>query len=119
MPTNRQIDYLEFPAADLERAKSFYSEVFGWRFEDYGPDYCAFNDGRLDGGFYRASLRSTVADGSALVILYAEDLPGTRQRVIDAGGTIVREIFSFPGGRRFHFADPNGNELAVWSDRTR
>jgi uncharacterized protein len=117
MPTDRQIDYIELPAADLEPVKAFYSATFGWRFEDYGPDYCAFNDGRLDGGFYRIDLSASAANGSALVVLYALDLEGTLRRVTGNGGRIVREIFSFPGGRRFHFADPAGNELAVWSDR--
>lgn len=116
MRAERRIDYVELPAEDLERAKAFYSAVFGWSFEDYGPDYCAFHDGRLDGGFYRSDLRASVAAGSALLILYAADLEEAERRVTAHGGTIVREIFSFPGGRRFHFADPNGNELAIWSD---
>jgi uncharacterized protein len=114
--TDRQIDFLELPAADLAQTKVFYSAVFGWRFEDYGPDYCAFNDGRLDGGFYRSDRKGTVEGGSALVVIYAEDLETTLRVVTEQGGTIVRETFSFPGGRRFHFADPSGNELAVWSD---
>lgn len=116
MATDRRIDYIEFPAADLEKAKAFYSGAFGWSFTDYGPDYCAFHDGRLDGGFYRAPLRASASEGSALVVIYAADLEATHGRVTEHGGTIVREIFSFPGGRRFHFADPNGNELAVWSE---
>lgn len=116
MGIDRRIDYIEFPAADLEKAKEFYSGAFGWTFEDYGPDYCAFQDGRLDGGFYRAPLRSSAGAGAALVVIYADDLEATLKRVAEHGGTIVKEIFSFPGGRRFHFADPNGNELAVWSE---
>lgn len=115
MSTDRTIDYIEFPAADLDAAKRFYAEVFGWKFEDYGPEYCAFSDGRLDGGFYKAALSSSTSAGSALVVLYAVDLDETLARVTRHGGTIVKPIFSFPGGRRFHFADPNGNELAVWS----
>ena len=115
MHSDRTIDYIELPARDIPRAKEFYSAVFGWTFEDYGPDYCAFNDGRLDGGFYRADLSSSAAGGAALVIVYADDLEGTRARVLESGGTLVRDIFSFPGGRRFQFADPNGNELGVWS----
>jgi hypothetical protein len=116
MPTNHTIDYIELPARDPERVKAFYTSVFGWTFVDYGPDYCAFNDGRLDGGFYRAELHASTAAGSALVVLYAADLEATRERVRQHGGEIVRDIFSFPGGRRFHFADPSGNELAVWSE---
>ncbi len=117
MGTDRRIDYIELPAADLDRAKEFYGEVFGWRFEACGPDYCAFNDGQLDGGFYRSDRRASTEDGSALVVIYADDLEATARRVTEHGGAIVKDIFSFPGGRRFHFADPNGNELAVWSDR--
>ena len=116
MHADRRIDYVEFPARDIGRAKEFYASVFGWTFEDYGPDYCAFNDGQLDGGFYRSDLSSSAAGGSALVVVYADDLEGTRARVLDNGGTLVRDIFNFPGGRRFQFADPNGNELGVWSE---
>jgi predicted enzyme related to lactoylglutathione lyase len=117
MARDRQIDYIELPAADLDHVKEFYGTVFGWRFQDYGPDYTAFHDGHLDGGFYRSDLRASVAAGSALVVLYAEDLEGALERVSQHGGRVLREIFSFPGGRRFHFQDPGGNELAVWSDR--
>jgi len=116
MGTDRRIDYIEFPAADLERAREFYAAAFGWSFQEYGPDYCAFQDAGVDGGFYRTSLRSSASEGAALVVIYADDLEATLQRVAAHGGTIVREIFSFPGGRRFHFADPNGNELAVWTE---
>jgi|SRR5690606_5723899 len=117
MPTDRTIDYVELPARDLEAVKAFYSKAFGWTFVDYGPDYCAFNDGRLDGGFYRSDRSSSTANGAALVVLYADELESTRDRVVESGGTIVKPIFTFPGGRRFHFADPAGNELAVWSER--
>jgi hypothetical protein len=109
-----RIDYVEFPAIDIAATKQFYSEVFGWRFEDYGPDYTSFEDGRLRGGFAKAS---EVKGGGPLVVIYAAALEATEAAVKEAGGKIVKEIFSFPGGRRFHFADPNGNELAVWSDR--
>ncbi len=117
MPTDQKIDYVEFPAADFDATQAFYEKAFGWSFTDYGPEYRAFTDGKLDGGFYHSTLSSSRAAGGALVILYAEDLEGTRETVVGAGGRIVTDIFSFPGGRRFHFADPNGNELAVWSDR--
>jgi predicted enzyme related to lactoylglutathione lyase len=116
MHTDQRIDYVELPARDLGRVREFYSRLFGWTFEDYGPDYCAFSDGRMDGGFYRTNLSSSAASGSALVIVYAADLEGTRARVLENGGTLVRDIFEFPGGRRFQFADPNGNELGVWSE---
>jgi uncharacterized protein len=110
-PENR-IDYIEIPASDIGRTKQFYSAVFGWKFEDYGPDYTSFFDGRLGGGF---KLEESPANGILLVI-YASDLTAAQQKIKSAGGAIVKDTFSFPGGRRFHFADPNGNELAVWSD---
>ncbi|WP_148714008.1 VOC family protein [Chitinolyticbacter meiyuanensis] len=109
------IDYVELPARDLAAIEDFYNTVFGWTFTDYGPDYCSFSDGRLAGGFYRADATSSTRQGAALVVLYTEELEDAHQRVQAAGGQIVRDIFGFPGGRRFHFADPNGNELAVWS----
>ena len=117
MPTDLKIDYIELPASDLDAVEAFYRAVFGWTFEDYGPEYRAFSDGGTDGGFYRADVASSQASGAALVILYAEDLEAVRASVEEAGGTILKPIFDFPGGRRFHFADPHGNELAVWSDR--
>ena len=117
MTSDQKIDYIELPANDLAQAKSFYSTVFGWSFQDYGPEYCAFNDGRLNGGFFKSQQHASTENGSALVVLYANDLEATHAKITAHSGTIVRDIFSFPGGRRFHFADPNGNELAVWSDR--
>ena len=114
---DQKIDYVEFHAADFDAVQAFYEKAFGWTFVDYGPEYRAFNDGKLDGGFRLGEKKSRPADGSALVILYAEELEATRKNVVAAGGVIVEDIFSFPGGRRFQFADPHGNELAVWSDR--
>ena len=110
-----QIDYIELPASDIEKTKAFYSSgsVFGWKFTDYGPDYTSFHDGRLGGGFTRAS----PAPGKGiLLVIYSADLAAIQHKIQAAGGKIVKETFSFPGGRRFHFADPNGNELAVWSE---
>jgi predicted enzyme related to lactoylglutathione lyase len=117
MPTDQKIDYVEFPAADFDAVQSFYESVFGWKFTDYGDEYRAFTDGKLDGGFYRSGNKSSTANGAALVILYAAELEQTRDRVAAHGGKVVKDIFSFPGGRRFQFTDPNGNELAVWSDK--
>jgi len=117
MNKDRKLDYLEFPASDIDQIKNFYREVFDWQFTDFGPDYTAFNDGRLDGGFYKAAAQSRVENGAVLVVFFAEKLEQIRDAVAAAGGTICREIFSFPGGRRFHFQDPHGNELAVWSDK--
>ena len=108
-----QIDYIELPATRIEETKRFYHAVFGWKFEDYGPDYTSFHDGRLAGGF---NTESAAPSKGILLVLYATDLAAVQERISAAGGLIVKDIFSFPGGRRFHFTDPNGNELAVWSE---
>lgn len=117
MNNDSKINYIELPAADIDLAKQFYGAAFGWTFEDYGADYCAFNDGVTDGGFYRSPMRSDSDSGAALVVLYADDIDVMQQKIVDNGGRIKRPIFCFPGGRRFHFIDPNHNELAVWSDQ--
>ncbi|MGC9949536.1 MAG: VOC family protein [Bryobacteraceae bacterium] len=109
-----RVDYIEFPATDIGKTKAFYTGVFGWKFTDYGPDYTSFEDGRLAGGFWK---KDAVTAGGPLVVIYAAGLEAMQAKVAVAGGTVVKEIFSFPGGRRFHFADPSGNELAVWSDK--
>ena len=109
-----QIDYVEMSVTDIATSKQFYGTVFGWKFEDYGPEYTSFFDGRLAGGF--TTERFMPAQGLLLVI-YATDLAASQKKIKDAGGNIVKDIFSFPGGRRFHFMDSNGNELAVWSDQ--
>jgi predicted enzyme related to lactoylglutathione lyase len=111
---DRRIDYIEFSVNSVPDAKRFYGSAFGWTFEDYGPDYASFADGRLSGGFQTAS---QIRVGGPLVVIYAADLGAMERRIKQAGGTIVRPIFSFPGGRRFHFTDPSGNELAAWSDK--
>jgi predicted enzyme related to lactoylglutathione lyase len=113
-PTNdRKIDYIELPAIDMEKTKLFYYTVFGWKIETWGPDYASFHDGRLSGGFRK---EKKVKEGGALVILYASDLEAIERRIVLAGGKITKPTFTFPGGRRFHFSDPNGNELGVWSN---
>jgi len=110
------INYLELPAKDLPATRRFFESVFGWRFEDYGPTYLAFFEPGLDGGFYQSEQVVTAAQGSVLIIFYSQDLAATQQKVEAAGGQITRPVFAFPGGRRFHFSDPNGNEFAVWSE---
>jgi predicted enzyme related to lactoylglutathione lyase len=109
---DRRIDYIEFNVSDIGRSKAFYGAAFGWTFTDYGPGYCEFSDGRMTGGF---ATGEPVRPGGALVILYADDLADAQQRIEAAGGRIARPVFGFPGGRRFHFLDPDGHELAVWS----
>ena len=117
MQTDQKIDYLELPAGDFDLVQSFYENTFGWSFTDYGPEYRSFDDGKLTGGFYKSDLKSTTDKGAALIVIYAVDLEATQQSVVANGGTICRDILSFPGGRRFQFLDPHGNELAVWSDK--
>ena len=112
-PNDRRIDYIEFPCTDIEKTKAFYISVFGWKFTDYGPTYTSFEDGRLAGGF---TTDAAPVSGGVLVVIYAADLEAIEKKVQEAGGVIVKPIFSFPGGRRFHFKDPSGNELAVWSE---
>ena len=111
---DRRIDYIEIDATDIATTKRFYTDCFGWKFTDYGPDYTSFEDGRITGGFRKAE-RTTA--GSVLIVIFAMDLAASEAKVRKAGGRIVKPVFAFPGGRRFHFTDPNGNELAVWSDR--
>ena len=117
MHQHEKINYVEFPAQDLDKAKTFFSTVFGWTFTDFGPEYTAFSNQGLDGGFFKSELTTSTDNGSALIVFYSEALEQTQQKIENAEGTIVKAIFSFPGGRRFHFADPNGNEYAVWSDK--
>lgn len=116
MNAHEKINYVELPANDMEETKRFFGEAFGWKFTDYGPEYIAFSNEGLDGGFYRSEKSSSTSNGAALIVFYSEDLESTLAKVEAAGGEVVRSIFDFPGGRRFHFSDPNGNEFAVWSD---
>jgi predicted enzyme related to lactoylglutathione lyase len=116
MPEHEKIDYVEFPAKDLGVAKAFFTEVFGWSFNDYGSEYSSFSNQGINGGFYKADLVASADKGSALIVFYSQNLEQTMTKIEKAGGMVVKPIFSFPGGRRFHFTDPNGNEYAVWSD---
>jgi len=115
MNEHGKINYVEFPARDIESTKRFFSAAFDWVFQDYGPEYTAFSNAGLDGGFYQSNLSAVTQDGSALVVFYSDDLEQTLATVERSGGTIVKPVFAFPGGRRFHFCDPSGNEFAVWS----
>ncbi|MGZ3313065.1 MAG: VOC family protein [Caulobacteraceae bacterium] len=114
MRQDGKLDYLEMSGGDLPGVKAFYAGVFGWRFTDYGPEYAAFTEG-LDGGFYADPKEAVPAP---LPVLYSTDLEATLAKVSAAGAKITRPIFDFPGGRRFHFRDPAGNELAVWGEAT-
>ena len=117
MNKHESINYIEFGSQDMAATKEFFNTVFGWEFEDYGPDYMAFSKAGMEGGFFKSEQTASTQTGSALVVFYSPNLEATLSRVKTAGGIIVKEIFSFPGGRRFHFEEPGGNELAVWSDQ--
>jgi len=112
------INYIEFAAVDVARAKEFYAKVFGWTFEDYGPEYASFHAAKagIDGGFRKNTPREPLGTAAPLVVLYSSDLQTTQAAIEAAGGTIVVPTFEFPGGRRFHFNDSVGNVLAVWSE---
>jgi len=116
MSEHEKINYVELPARDIQATKAFFTEVFGWSFEDFGAEYTAFSKQGIDGGFYKSDLASSTANGAALVVLYSRDLEATQAKIESAGGQVVKPIFSFPGGRRFHFSEPSDNEFAVWSD---
>ena len=116
MDNHGKITYVELAARDISATKAFFTEVFGWSFEDFGPDYTAFAGQGVDGGFFKSDLASSPDSGGALVVIYSHGLEATQATIEAAGGTIVRPIFPFPGGRRFHFTEPSGNEFAVWSD---
>ena len=117
MNKHEKINYLEFPSKDIQATKDFFTTVFNWTFTDYGPDYCAFEGAGIDGGFFKSEQHASTDGGSVLVVFYSGDLEQTQIKVESANGVIVKPTFEFPGGRRFHFTDPNGNEYAVWSDR--
>ncbi len=116
MAKHESISYLEFPCRDLAATKAFFEKCFGWSFTDYGPDYTSFSSDSLDGGFYHSELAAGTRNGSALVVFYSRSLEETLSKLEAAGAKVVKPIFSFPGGRRFHFTEPSGNEFAVWSD---
>ncbi len=113
MSQENRIDYVEIPVTDLAAARTFFEALFGWTFQMWGDDYMSFNDGRLVGGFCRAK-EAAPATG-ILVIFFSADLERDLERVQQLGATISQDIFSFPGGRRFHFIDPTGTEYAIWS----
>jgi len=117
MNQHEKINYVEFPAKDIETTKAFFKNAFNWDFIDYGPEYTAFSGQGLDGGFFKSDLSSSTNNGAALIVFYSKTLEDTQSKIESSGGSIIKPIFEFPGGRRFHFTDPNGNEFAVWSDK--
>ncbi len=117
---HHSINYVELKTRDIGAAKRFYAAVFGWSFIDYGPTYAAITGAGLDGGLEQSDTGGAGADAAAdeaatLVVLYSADLDATLAAVTAAGGEIIKPTFSFPGGRRFHFRDPGGSHMAVWS----
>lgn len=112
----RTIDYIEIPSRDPAASRAFFTALLGWQFTDYGPDYTAFEDGRIAGGFFRTEKVSLTADGGALPVIYSDRLEATRERALELGATITRDTFPFPGGRRFQFTEPGGSEFSVWSE---
>lgn len=116
MNAHEKINYLEFPSTDLAASKRFFSAALGWEFTDYGPEYAAFSGQGLDGGFFQAPRVARAEHGAALVVFYSAQLEATQRKLEAAGAQITQPIFAFPGGRRFHFSEPGGNEFAVWSE---
>ncbi|WP_105901662.1 VOC family protein [Vibrio gangliei] len=116
MNQHEKLNYVEFGANDLEATKAFFESAFGWQFVDYGPEYCAFSDQGLDGGFFKPDVCSQTQTGGALLVFYSADIQLTLDKVTKQGGKIIKPIYEFPGGRRFHFLEPSGNEFAVWSE---
>jgi len=116
MNQHEKMNYVEFPAKDLTATKAFFESAFGWSFTDYGPEYTAFENQGLDGGFFQSDLASSTEKGAALIVFYSNQLEATLAKVEKAGGLILKPIYSFPGGRRFHFTEPSGNEFAVWGE---
>jgi predicted enzyme related to lactoylglutathione lyase len=105
------------PSKDLAATKRFFSGLLGWTFQDYGPDYSSFDDGRMTGGFFTSEKTSTAENGAPLIVFYHRELEKMQAEVAELGGKITREIFEFPGGRRFHFQAPGAGEFAFWSDK--
>lgn len=116
MHKHEKFNYVEIPTKHINATKTFFAAVFQWTFEDFGPDYSSFSNQGLDGGFFQSELASKTDNGAALLVFYSEDIDATKSKIEKNGGKIVRPIFEFPGGRRFHFTEPSGNEFAVWSD---
>lgn len=117
MNYHEKIQYIELPAKDLASTKAFFTALFGWKFTEYGEEYFAFDYQGIEGGFFKSNQHVTTSNGSALIVFYSDSLETTLEKIQSHGGEIIKPIFSFPRGRRFHFCDPNKNEFAVWSDK--
>lgn len=113
MRAENRIDYIEIPVTDPAQARDFFAALFGWEFQDWGPDYLSFSDGRLEGGLRRTD--SAAHATGVLLVFYSENLVRDKDRITKLGGNISQDIYSFPGGSRFHFTDPVGTEYAMWT----
>lgn len=116
MNQHEKLNYVEFVASDIPATKAFFERAFGWEFVDYGPEYTSFSNQGLDGGFFKGDSSSKQSSGGALVVFYSDDIDATMVKVKAANGAITQDIFEFPGGKRFHFEEPSGNEFAVWAE---
>ncbi|PIE47804.1 MAG: glyoxalase [Gammaproteobacteria bacterium] len=117
MNVHGKLNYVEYPALNLEKTKEFFQKSFGWEFQDFGTEYTSFFNQGLNGGFFKSELSSTTKTGGALLVFFSDNLQETLASIKNAGGIITKPVFEFPGGRRFHFIEPSGNEFAVWSDK--
>ncbi len=117
MTNHHKINYIEIPVKNISASKTFFNQVFGWEYVDYGPDYVAISNAGIDGGMFLSDSTVSTATGSVLVVLYSNNLEQTQLLIEQNGGKVLVPIFDFPGGRRFHFSDTNGNEYAVWSEQ--
>ncbi|BCB44199.1 glyoxalase [Vibrio alginolyticus] len=116
MHQHEKLNYVEFGSTNINATKQFFERTFDWTFIDYGPEYSAFSGQGLDGGFFKSEFVNQTANGGALLVFYSSDIQATQIKVEQHGGKIIRPIFEFPGGCRFHFTEPSGNEFAVWSE---
>lgn len=116
MHQHEKLNYVEFGSTNINVTKQFFERTFDWTFIDYGPEYSAFSGQGLDGGFFKSEFVNQTANGGALLVFYSSDIQATQIKVEQHGGKIIRPIFEFPGGCRFHFTEPSGNEFAVWSE---
>ncbi|BCG20214.1 TPA: VOC family protein [Vibrio alginolyticus] len=116
MHQHEKLNYVEFGSTNVSATKQFFERAFDWSFTDYGPEYSVFSGQGLDGGFFKSEFINQTANGGALLVFYSSDIQATQTKVEQHGGKIIRPIFEFPGGCRFHFTEPSGNEFAVWSE---
>ncbi|MGD8784782.1 MAG: VOC family protein [Thioalkalispiraceae bacterium] len=116
-PRENTINYLELPVHDIAASKDFFSNLFGWKFVDYGPDYSCFHGAGIDGGFYTSAQYGFRSEGGPLIVFYYYDIDRIKAKITALSGKIIKDTYAFPGGRRFHFTDVNDNEYAIWTDK--